>query len=62
MAKNKTNKKSSDEKKNTSLRLDAKTLKALRIKAIEEDSSVQKILEALVKDYLQGKIELILDN
>ncbi|MEY8840368.1 ribbon-helix-helix protein, CopG family [Cribrihabitans sp. XS_ASV171] len=40
-------------KKNTSLRLDAKTLKALKIRAIEEDTSVQKIIERLVENYLK---------
>lgn len=39
-------------KKNTSLRLNSKTLKALKIRAIEEDTSVQKIIETLVEDYL----------
>ncbi|WP_170398139.1 hypothetical protein [Ruegeria arenilitoris] len=39
-------------KKNTSLRLDGKTLKALRIRAIEEGTSVRKIIETLVNDYL----------
>jgi len=39
-------------KKNTSLRLDNKTLKALKIHAIEIDSSVQKIIEKLVHNYL----------
>ena len=41
------------DKKNTSLRLEAKTLKALKIRAIEEGTSVQKIVERLVTDYLQ---------
>ncbi len=41
------------DKKNTSLRLSGKTLKALKIKAIEEDTSVQKIIEMLVEDYLR---------
>lgn len=41
-----------DNKKNTSLRLDNKTLKALKIRAIESDSSVQKIIEELIRDYL----------
>ncbi len=41
-----------DEKKNTSLRLSGKTLKALKLRAIEEDSSVQKIVETLIEDYL----------
>ncbi len=39
-------------KKNTSLRLDNKTLKSLKIIAIENDTSVQKIIEELVKKYL----------
>jgi len=39
-------------KRNTSLRLEGKTLKALKIRAIEEGTSVQKIIETLVKDYL----------
>jgi len=39
-------------KKNTSLRLDKKTLKALKLRAIEEDTSVQKIVETLIEDYL----------
>ena len=39
-------------KKNTSLRLDNKTLKALKIIAIEKDTSVQKIIEELVKKYV----------
>jgi hypothetical protein len=39
-------------KKNTSLRLDSKTLKALKIRAIEDDSSVQQIIETLIDDYL----------
>ncbi|WP_158971677.1 hypothetical protein [Chachezhania sediminis] len=41
-----------DGRKNTSLRLEGKTLKALKIRAIEENSSVQKIVEALIDDYL----------
>ncbi len=39
-------------KKNTSLRLESNMLKALKIRAIEEDSSVQVILERLVEEYL----------
>ncbi len=39
-------------KRNTSLRLDAGTLKALKIRAIEEETSVQKIIERLVENYL----------
>lgn len=46
--------KADKDKKNTSLRLEAKTLKALKIRAIEEGTSVQKIVERLVTDYLQG--------
>ncbi|TRW95634.1 MULTISPECIES: CopG family transcriptional regulator [unclassified Paracoccus (in: a-proteobacteria)] len=46
-------KKSKDEgRKNTSLRLSGKTLKALKIRAIEDETSVQKIIEKLVEDYL----------
>lgn len=45
-------------KKNTSLRLDTKTLKALKIRAIEEESSVQAIVEELIKEYLNDKIKL----
>lgn len=41
-----------DGKKNTSLRLDGRTLKALKIRAIEEETSVQKIIETLIEDYL----------
>ncbi len=52
MAKEKSSKSSGDDKKNTSLRLDRKTLKALKIRAIEEETSVQKIIENLVEQYL----------
>lgn len=45
------NKKKSDVK-NTSLRLEKKTLKALKIRAIEEETSVQKLIERLIEDYL----------
>ena len=41
-------------KKNTSLRLDDETLKALKIQAIEEGISVQKIVERLIGDYLKS--------
>ena len=41
-------------KKNTSLRLESDMLKALKIRAIEEDTSVQVILEKLVKEYLKN--------
>jgi hypothetical protein len=56
MAKSKKTKDDGD-KKNTSLRLSGKTLKALKIKAIEEDTSVQKIIEMLVEDYLRKSRE-----
>ena len=46
--------KSDDAKKvNTSLRLHRKTLKALKTRAIEDDTSVQKIIEELVDSYLK---------
>lgn len=45
-------------KKNTSLRLSGSTLKALKIRAIEEDTSVQKLVENLVEAYLAGRIHL----
>lgn len=41
------------DKKNTSLRLEKKTLKALKIRAIEEETSVQKIIERLIETYLE---------
>ena len=41
-------------KKNTSLRLESNMLKALKIRAIEEGTSVQVILERLVKEYLNN--------
>jgi len=46
-----TDKKNKD-KKNTSLRLDKKTLKALKIMAIEKETSVQKLIETLIHDYI----------
>jgi len=46
--------KDKDGKKNTSLRLEAKTLKALKLHAIETDTSVQRIIETLVDDYLKN--------
>jgi len=39
-------------KKNTSLRLEQSVLKRLKIRAIEDDTSVQQLLEVLVMDYL----------
>lgn len=44
-------------KKNTSLRLEKKTLKALKIRAIEEDTSVQKIIETLVQAYINTPLK-----
>lgn len=46
--------KSAKSKKNTSLRLEGKTLKALKIRAIEDGTSVQKIVEKLVTEYLES--------
>ncbi|THB72657.1 MAG: ribbon-helix-helix protein, CopG family [Desulfobacteraceae bacterium] len=45
----------SKEKKkvNTSLRLDKKTLKALKLIAVEKETSVQAIIEKLILDYLK---------
>lgn len=40
-------------KKNTSLRLDKQTLKALKIRAIEKETSIQKLIEQLIIDYLK---------
>lgn len=40
-------------KKNTSLRLDAKKLKKLKMIAIKEDTSVQQIIEQLIDQYLK---------
>lgn len=42
-------------KVNTSLRLDKKTLKALKHQALVEDTSVQAILDGLIKNYLKKK-------
>ncbi|WP_170324666.1 hypothetical protein [Ruegeria arenilitoris] len=39
-------------KKNTSIGLDGETLIALKIRAIEEGTSIRKIIETLVNDYL----------
>lgn len=49
----KASKTSKSDKKNTSLRLDKKTLKALKIRAIEEETSVQKLIESLIEEYLK---------
>jgi hypothetical protein len=50
--------KDKSDKKNTSLRLEGKTLKALKMRAIEEDSSVQAIVEQLINEYLKDNIKL----
>ncbi len=42
------------EKKNTSLRLDREMLKELKRRALDTDSSVQKIIEELINIYLNG--------
>jgi len=47
------NREKSKGKKNTSLRLDKQTLKALKIHAIENDTSVQNLIESLIKDFLK---------
>lgn len=52
MAKDKISVLSKASKKNTSLRLDNKTLKKLKIQAIEKETSVQKIIENLINNYL----------
>lgn len=44
-----------EERRNTSLRLEKKTLKTLKIIAIEEDTSVQQIIESLINEYLVKK-------
>ena len=41
-----------DDKKSYPLRLPKATLKALKLKALEGDTSVQKILESLIEAYL----------
>ena len=50
--------KEKSDKKNTSLRLDSKTLKALKIRVIEDDTSVQAVLEYLIGEYLNNNIKL----
>ncbi|NYT59534.1 hypothetical protein H0A65_11445 [Alcaligenaceae bacterium] len=59
MAKDKTESSAAslDDKKNTSLRLEKKTLKALKIRAIEQDTSVQKIIETLIQTYLNTPLK-----
>lgn len=45
--------KEKNDKKNTSLRIDRNKLKELKILAIKKDTSIQKILEALIERYLE---------
>jgi hypothetical protein len=44
-----------DKKKNTSLRLDKKMLKTLKRHALENETSVQQIVEKLIENYLKRK-------
>lgn len=41
-----------EKKKCTSLRLDPKVLKELKLLAVEQETSIQSIIESLVKEYL----------
>jgi hypothetical protein len=50
--------KDNSDKKNTSLRLDSKTLKALKLRAIEDDMTVQSVLEFLIGEYLNNNIKI----
>ena len=50
--KNKLGGKAGDGRKNTSLRLPKTTLKRLKIRAIEEDTSLQALIERLINQYL----------
>lgn len=52
-SKNSAAKAENTKKVNTSLRLERKTLKALKARAVEDDTSVQKIMEKLVEAYLK---------
>jgi len=45
---------SKEKKKSTSLRLDAKVLKDLKLLAVEQETSIQAIVEALVKEYIEN--------
>jgi hypothetical protein len=42
-----------EKKKSTSLRLDAKVLKELKLLAVEQETSIQAIVETLVKKYIE---------
>jgi len=50
------------EKKNTSLRLDKKVLKRLKIIAIQEDTSVQALIEGLINSYLDNRTDISIDE
>jgi len=52
--KSKDEKHSKADRKSYPLRLTKATLKALKSRALEEDTSVQKILEGLITTYLAG--------
>ncbi len=56
-AKTKVKKSKNHNKKNTSLRLDKQTLKALKIRAIEQETSIQQLIESLILDYLEQNTE-----
>jgi hypothetical protein len=45
-------KKTDKKKKNTSLRLEKEMLKRLKHAALEEDTSIQDIIERLIREYL----------
>ena len=49
-------KKAKDDRKSYPLRLSKTTLKALKHRALEEETSVQKILEKLVENYLGNEV------
>lgn len=51
--KSKDGKSDKDDRKSYPLRLPKATLKALKHKALEEETSVQKILERLIVSYLE---------
>lgn len=50
--KSKDEKDSKDDRKSYPLRLPKATLKALKVRALDQESSVQKILEGLIDAYL----------
>jgi len=43
------------EKKNTSLRLEKDMMKELKRRALEEDTSLQKLVERLIREYLESR-------